>query len=176
MRRCVMDLVSMQSYLTNKLETAGHEIFDDLVTTGIELQSIPENLFAYYFLPRILGEVESDTWMSEWIAVSGAPYKGVIVTKNGKPIFKTPPVLVPVKTNDKRPVNSIRREYETRSNHIKILAEKKLASDLNEIMPEYQQKPDAFLEEWMKIISRYRKISVKENNNSVVEDDGFDYD
>jgi hypothetical protein len=100
----------------------------------------------------------------------------VIVTKNGKPIFKTPPVLVPVKTNDKRPVNSIRREYETRSNHIKILAEKKLASDLNDIMPEYQQKPDAFLEEWMKIISRYRKISVKENNNSVVEDDGFDYD
>lgn len=172
-----MDPISVQQYLNTKLEEAGIDIFNDLVENGVELQSIPESLFANYFLPRIIGEVESDTWISEWISVAGTPYKGVIVTKNGKPLFKTPPILVPVKTNDKRSVNSIRREYETRSNHVKMLAEKKLARDLNEIMPDYQQKPDAFIEEWMKIISRYRTMKVVEDKNSnIVEDDGFDYD
>lgn len=84
---------NIKDMLINEMHKKGEIIFNGLLNQPPEV-TIPEELFVNYFLPCFLGNINTPSWVVEWISISGGPMAEVgVIGKNREILYVVPGIL-----------------------------------------------------------------------------------
>lgn len=159
---------------------------------ALEINQLPESIFAQVFLPFFCGEknlTDEPDILVKWISIAGNPTKEVqIIDENSNPIFKVPALAdssIFDVTNAKggQPFYNIIMNYELHKNQLPVIGQKYLNNSISERFQSLTKSSTVYAaneKEWNTIFVRYGKVKADLNKASDdktrMDQDEIEYD